>query len=122
MSFYDVLRRFQLLSGLEGEDLSRWSELCREASDEVRAMLKVSEKSLTEAQTLRLAYTAGALAFYKYSLFTSATSPQSFDAGEVRVTMGDSAVTGAKALFEQECRALSAVLSDTSFYFGRVKA
>lgn len=121
MSFYDVLRRFELLSGLEGKDLSRYGEFCREAAEDIRGRLKVPEKSLTDGKRLRLAYTAGALAFYKYCLYMSATEPESFSAGEVRVTMSDKQLQAAKRLFETEYRALSDVLSDSGFYFGRVR-
>lgn len=122
MSFYDVLRRFGLLSGLEGKDLSRYSELCNEAAEDIKAKLKVPEKSLSDSNKLRLAYTAGALAFYKYCLIITATEPDSFSAGEVKVSVGDKKLLGAKRLFEEEYKALSDVLCDSDFYFGRVKA
>lgn len=122
MSFYDILRRFGLLSGLEGKDLSRYSELCKEAAEDIRAKLKVPEKSLPSGKKLRLSYAAGALAFYKYCLLITATEPESFSAGDVRVSISDKKLISAKRLFEEEYRALSDVLSDSGFYFGRVKA
>ncbi len=122
MSFYDVLRRFELLSSLEGKDLSRYQELCNEALGDIRARLKVQEKSLSDAKKLRLSYAAGALAFYKYCLLISATEPESFSAGEVKVTISDKKLNAAKRLFEEECKGLSDVLCDEGFYFGRVKA
>ena len=122
MSFYNVLRRFELLSGLEGKDLSRYSELCKEAAEDIKARLKVSENTLTDGEKLRLAYTAGALAFYRYCLYISVAEPQSFSAGEVSVNMNDKKAEAAKRLFEEEYRGLSRVLSDSGFYFGRVKA
>lgn len=122
MSFYDVLRRFELLSGLEGKDLSRYSQLCKEASEDIKARLKVPENSLTDGEKLRLSYTAGALAFYKYCLYTAVTEPESFSAGEVRVDMSDKKAEAAKRLFEEEYRGLSRVLSDSGFYFGRIRA
>lgn len=121
MSFYDVLRRFELLSSLEGKDLSRYSSLCKEAMEDIRGKLKVPEKSLSDGKKLRLSYTAGALAFYKYCLYVSATEPESFSAGEVRITMSDKKLESARKLFEAEYSALSDVLSDTGFYFGRIK-
>lgn len=122
MSFYDVLRRFSLLSGLEGKDLSRFSQLCTEASEDIKSKLKVSESSLTEAQKLRLSYTAGALAFYKYCLYSAVTEPDSFSAGEVTVNMNDKRIDAARKLFEEEYRACSKLLCDSGFYFGRVRA
>ncbi len=122
MSFYDVLRRFELLSGLEGKDLSRYTELCKEASEEMTARLKVDEESLTSGEKLRLAYAAGALAFYKYCLYTLISEPDSFSAGEVSVSMSDKKADAAKRLFEEECKGLGRVISDDGFYFGRVKA
>lgn len=122
MSFYDVLRRFSLLSGLEGKDLSRFSQLCNEAIEDMRGRLKVKEESLTDSQKLRLSYTAGALAFYKYCLYSSVSEPESFSAGEVTVNMNDKKVDAAKKLFDEECRSLSKILEDTGFYFGRVRA
>lgn len=122
MSFYDVLRRFELLSSLQGKDLSRYQELCKEAQEDMKSRLKVPLNSLSDSKKLRLAYAAGALAFYKYCLIISATEPESFSAGEVRVTEGGSKADAAKRLFEEELRGLSDVLSDDSFYFGRVRA
>ncbi|MBR3987854.1 MAG: hypothetical protein IKK10_00940 [Clostridia bacterium] len=122
MSFYDVLRRFELLSSLDGKDLSRYQELCKEALEDVRGRLKVPEESLSDGKRLRLAYAAGALAFYKYCLLISATEPESFSAGEVKVTISDKKLGVAKRLFEEECKGLSDVLCDEGFYFGRVKA
>lgn len=122
MSFYDVLRRFSLLSGLEGKDLSRFSQLCNEAIEDMRGRLKVKEENLTDSQKLRLSYTAGALAFYKYCLYSAVSEPDSFSAGEVTVNMNDKRVDAAKKLFDEEYRALSKILQDTGFYFGRVRA
>lgn len=122
MSFYDVLRRFELLSGLEGKDLSRYSELCKEASEDIKARLKVPESSLTDGEKLRLSYTAGALAFYKYCLYTAVTEPDSFSAGEVSINMNDKKADAAKRLFEEEYKALSRILSDSEFVFRRVRA
>ena len=122
MSFYDVLRRFELLSSLEGKDLSRYQDLCREAAEDMRARLKVPEESLADSKRLRLSYAAGALAFYKYCLFLFLTEPESFSAAEVKVTVSDKKLCAAKKLFEEECKGLSDVLSDEGFYFGRVKA
>lgn len=122
MSFYDVLRRFSLLSGLEGKDLSRFSQLCNEAIEDMRGRLKVKEESLTDSQKLRLSYTAGALAFYKYCLYSAVSEPDSFSAGEVTVNMNDKRVDAAKKLFDEEYRSLSKILQDTGFYFGRVRA
>ena len=122
MSFYDVLRRFELLSGLEGKDLSRYMELCKEASEEITARVKVNESSLTSGEKLRLSYAAGALAFYKYCLYSSIAEPESFSAGEVSVSMSSKKIDAAKRLFEEECKGLGRVLSDDGFYFGRMKA
>ena len=122
MSFYDVLRRFSLLSGLEGKDLSRFSQLCNEAIEDMRGRLKVKEESLTDSQKLRLSYTAGALAFYKYCLYSAVSEPDSFSAGEVTVNMNDKRVDATKKLFDEEYRSLSKILQDTGFYFGRVRA
>lgn len=122
MSFYDVLRRFELLSSLNAKDLSRYQDLCKEALEDIRARLRVPEKSLTDAKKLRLSYAAGALAFYKYCLLLSVNEPESFTAAEVKVTMSSKKLEAAKRLFEEECKALSDVLADDGFYFGRVKA
>ncbi|MBQ2688123.1 MAG: hypothetical protein IJF52_05805 [Clostridia bacterium] len=122
MSFYDCLRRFKLLSELDGEDLSRYGELCKEAIEDIRAKLKVTENTLSEDRRLRLSYAAAALAFYKYCLYTSVCEAESFQAGEVKFTANDKKLEAAKRLFEAECAALSDVLKDSSFYFGRVKA
>lgn len=121
MSFYYVLKRFELLSGLEGDELSKWTSVCREAMEQVRDMVCISETELTDSHKLRLAYAAGALAFYKYCSFTSLNEPESFQAGEVRVKANPLRIQRAKALFEEELRGLSGVVRDSGFYFGRVK-
>ena len=122
MSLYDTIRRFKLLSGLEGEELSRYSELCSEAYDEIKSLVKVNTESLDSGKLLRLSYTAGALAFYKYCLYTSANEPKSFEAGEVRVTKNTDKAEAARKLFENELRGVSDLIKDKGFYFGRVRA
>ena len=122
MSLYDTIRRFKLLSGLEGEELSRYSELCNEAFDEIRSLLKVAPESLDSGRLLRLSYAAGALAFYKYCLYTSVNEPKSFEAGEVRVTKNTNKADSARKLFENELSGVADLLKDKGFYFGRVKA
>ncbi len=122
MSLYDTIRRFKLLSGLEDAELSRYSDLCKEAFDEIKSSLKVNAESLDSGKLLRLSYTAGALAFYKYCLYTSINEPASFDAGEVRVTKSNNKAEVARTLFENEYRGVSDLLKDRGFYFGRIKA
>lgn len=122
MNFCDCLRRFKLLSGLEGEELSRFSEFCHDASAELKVSLAVPEQSLTDAQNLRLSYAAGALAYYKYCLYLLSTEPETFEAGEVKVINKNKKADGARKLFEAECRGLRGVLRDREFYFGRVKS
>lgn len=122
MSFNEVLKRFELLSSLEGKELSRYYELCRQSFQEIKSRLKVPESSLSDGEKLRLSYIAGALAFYRYCLYTSVTEPVGFSAGEVSVNMGDKRVEAAKRLFEEEYRGLSSALRDSGFYFGRVRA
>ncbi len=122
MSFNDVLRRFKILSGLEGEKLSRFSFLCSDSITEINSKLRVSVDSLSDAQRLRLSYAAGALAFYRYCLYTSVSEPESFEAGEVRVTNNKDKAASARRLFEEECKGISEILMDSGFYFKGVKA
>ena len=122
MSFNDVLRRFKLLSGLEGEKLSRYSFLCSDSINEMNSKLSRSVDSLNDSQKLRLSYAAGALAFYKYCLYSSVTEPESFEAGEVRVTNNKHKAESARRLFEEECKGLSEILKDSGFCFRGVKA
>lgn len=122
MSFNDVLRRFKLLSGLEGEKLSRYSFLCNDSINEMNSKLRVSVESLSDAQRQRLSYAAGALAFYRYCLYTSVSEPESFEAGEVRVTNKKDKASSAKRLFDEECKGISGILKDSEFYFRGLKA
>ena len=122
MSFNDVLRRFKILSGLEGEKLSRYSFLCSDSITEMNSKLRFPEENLSDAQKLRLSYAAGALAFYRYCLYTSVSEPESFEAGEVRVTNRKNKAESAGRLFEEECKGISEILKDSSFYFKGVKA
>ena len=122
MSFNDVLRRFKILSGLEGEKLSRYSFLCSDAITEMNSKLRFSEENLSDAQRLRLSYAAGALAYYRFCLYTHVSEPESFEAGEVRVTNRKDKAESARRLFEEECKGISEILRDSSFYFKGVKA
>lgn len=122
MSFYQVLKRFELLSGLQGDELSRYSQLCRQAAEEIRERLTVSESTLSDGEKLRLSYTAAALAYYKYCLYTSASQPVSFSAGEVSVNMGSQRLESAKKIFDEEYAGLCRVLKPRDFYFGRFSA
>ena len=49
MSLYDTIRRFKLLSGLEDAELSRYSDLCKEAFDEIKALFKRRVRGAIEA-------------------------------------------------------------------------
>ena len=107
MRLNEVIRRFSLVSGLEGEDLSRYAPLCADAISQVKARMVVSLETLGDEDVRRLEACAAALGFYKYTLISSDGAVDSFEAGNLRVRMGENAVERAKMMLFEEQKAVS---------------
>lgn len=119
MNLNDVIRRFALISGLEGEELSRWLPVCVDAMEEVHR-LAVREALTNEENSRRLSNLAGVLAYYRYVLYTS-EQVRSFGAGSVSVTYRDDALKSAQRMWETELQAVSELITPSDFYFQRVR-
>ena len=116
-----VIDRFALISGIEGEELSKWIPVCTESMEEVRAMAR--EDSLNnESSAKRLSALAGVLAYYKFTLYAG-ENLKSITAGTVSITNFQEARVRAKELFEREKSELSPLLdASKDFCFKRVRA
>ncbi len=116
-----VIDRFSLLSGVTGEELSKWVPVCMEAMEEIKAMA-TAEALEKEASAKRLAALSGVLAYYKYTLY-SGENIKSITAGTVSITNFQDERVRAEALFEREKSELCALLdSSKDFCFKRVTA
>lgn len=116
-----VIDRFALISGVEGEELSRWVPVCRDAMDEVRLM--ATEKALSdEASCRRLSSLAGAYAYYKYTLY-STENEKSVSTGNLSITRFSEARDRARELLESEkAGAYDLIEPSGDFCFRGVKA
>ncbi len=114
-----VIDRFALISGVEGEELSKWTPVCVESMDEVKAMANAEALS-QESSSKRLSALAGVLAYYKYTLYAG-ENIKSITAGTVSITNFQEARVRAKELFEREKTELASLLDcSKDFCFTRV--
>lgn len=78
----NVLKRFSIISGLKGEDFSKWSYLCTDSLNYVlRHTVKENLSTLDEE---RLCSLSAALAFYKLALYDF-DDVTSFTAGDLQI-------------------------------------
>ncbi len=115
----EILARFVQMAGLTAAEAERWFPVCLAASAEIQARTKPAV--LTAAQRELLCAAGAALAFYRYSLASSAIEEGSFSAGDVKVTKGSSGYLAAKQLWEEMEAAAAPLLNDENFMFGQVK-
>lgn len=119
MNLNDVIRRFALISGLEGEELSHWLPVCVDAMAEVHNL--ATAKALSEeASCRRLSSLAGVLAYYRYVMYAG-ENVKSFGAGSVSVTYRDDTLKSAEKMWETELQAVSELLTPSDFCFQRVR-
>ena len=119
MKLSDVIERFALISGLEGEELSRWHPLCVDAMTQVHSM--ATAEALSDAMSSRrLSNLAGVLAYYRYVLYTR-ENVKDFGAGSVSITFGEDDLKAAEKMWETEKGLLSEFLLPSDFCFQRVR-
>src|SRR5574344_624870 len=94
----NVLKRFSLISGLEGEKLSRWTPLCEDAVDFCSSHLTKSE--LSENQERCFCNLAAAFAYYKFCI-CDFDGVNTFVAGDVQIRKSDVA-ENAKRIWDNE--------------------
>ncbi|MGN0452773.1 MAG: hypothetical protein ACI4GZ_03120 [Ruminococcus sp.] len=121
MRLNEVINRFALISDLSAEEVSKWTPVCIDAYEELNSML-LSPKSADESLSRKFSSCAGALAYYKYCLYSS-QNVKSLTAGSMSVTVNDDTVEKAKVLWETERESIAQHLKgDSSFCFKRVRA
>lgn len=117
MRLNEVLERFSLISGLEGEELSRYAPLCIDAISGIKSRVPKLDKIGCEDMR-RLVNCAAALAFYKYTLYAPEGLAESFDTGSLSVKMSKSPQERARLILTQELRgAEDIVCFDDDFVF-----
>ena len=116
-----VIDRFSLISGVEGEELSKWIPVCIDAMEEVKAMAR-GDALEDEALARKLSNFSGVLAYYKYTLYAG-ENIKSITAGTVSITNFQEARVRARELFEREKEELKSILElPKDFCFQRVTA
>lgn len=114
----EILKRFALLSGVNGEQLSSWSVLCGDALCFVRE--HVTKEKLTKEEENSICTLAAAFAYYKFCL-AGADDISSFTAGDVHISR-ESELKKAEKMWKTEV-ACSAGLTDLDgFYFSGVQS
>lgn len=79
----NVLKRFSVISGLEGEEFSKWSFLCNESLNYVLEHMLKDE--LNECEEQKICSLAASIAFYKLTLYDF-DGVTSFTAGDVHIS------------------------------------
>ncbi len=113
MRLNETINRFALVSGLEPEEVSKWTVLCCDASKEVERMVPRGV-TLSEEDTIRLSRGAGIYAYYKYCMYAYVTKVKAFTAGNVSVTISQDEVEHAEKLWKAERESLCDILGEES--------
>ena len=122
MRLNETIERFTLVSGLEPEEVSKWTVICSDASNEIQRMVLPGVK-YTEENILRLSKAAGVLAYYKYCMYAHVTKVRAFTAGDVSVTVTQDEMEHAEKLWNAEREALCDIIYiGEPFCFQGVKA
>ncbi len=109
------------MSGLEPEEVSKWTVLCCDASKEIERMI-LPGVVLTEENILRLSRGAGVLAYYKYCMYEYGAKVKAFTAGNVNVTMSHNETEHAEKLWKAEKESLCDILgTESGFSFQGVR-
>lgn len=82
----DVLKRFSDISGLKGEEFSKWSYLCNDSLNYV--LENTTKEELSAYDENRICSLAAAIAFYKLALYDS-ERVSSFTAGDLHISVED---------------------------------
>lgn len=119
MNFENTQNRFMLLSGLSEEECERWYAVLKESENYVRGI--IVKKDLNESDNDRLGTIAGVLAYCKYMTY-SVEAGSGFRAGELTMSADKDTFNNAQALWQNELRLNSDLISDSDFVFRAVKA
>ncbi|MCR5652881.1 MAG: hypothetical protein K6F88_03680 [Ruminococcus sp.] len=118
MNFENTQNRFRLLSGLSEDECEKWNAVLNESADYVSSI--VIKKSLTASDRDRLGTLAGVHAYCKYLIY-GIESGSGFRAGELTVYADRETVGNAEALWQNELRLNSDLVSESDFVFKRVR-
>lgn len=116
-----VAERFSLLSGLEGEELSKWTPLLKDGVAYVSALLKKGVKE--ENHLERLESATATYAYYKWILCSEDNNATSFKAGDVTVSQSHSGATAdwAYQLWKQSLNEIADITVSDDFFFKGVE-
>ncbi|MGN1131922.1 MAG: hypothetical protein ACI4RL_03375 [Ruminococcus sp.] len=116
-----VAERFSLLSGIEGEELSKWTPLIKDSVAYVSALIKPGVK---ESEHLELLESASATyAYYKWILCSEEKDSSSFKAGDLTVSQSHSGATSQLAyqLWKQSLNEIADITVSDNFFFKGVE-
>ena len=117
MDFNITLDRFKLVSGLTDEEVSKWFQVIKDASDYVYSL--VTKDNLTDNDKRRLDKASGIYAYYKYVLYSLSTE-NSFSVGDVSVTENKDRVKEAKDMWKKEMSEIGDIITTSTFLFKRL--
>ena len=120
MNLEKVLEHFAIIANISITEGSPWILLCEDACNDILAHLKDSVN--VSEHSRRLAVAAASLAFYRYSLYNSASgATESFSAGELRIkTDVKSTVKLAYSVWAEAKHNIADLLRDDDFTFERI--
>ena len=116
-----VAERFSLLSGLEGEELTKWTPLIKDSVAYVSALIKPGVKVSEHLELLESA--SASYAYYKWILSSEERDATSFKAGDVTVSQSHSGATAdwAYQLWKQSLNEIADITVSDDFFFKGVE-
>ena len=118
MNFENAQNRFRLLSGLDDEECEQWSPVLNDAVEYLNSI--VVKKALSDSDKNRLGTLAGVLAYCKYMIY-NVEAGSGFRAGEMTVYADKESIKNAQALWKNELKLNSDLVSESSFVFRTVR-
>ncbi|MGN0459312.1 MAG: hypothetical protein ACI4HL_00195 [Ruminococcus sp.] len=112
-----VAERFSLLSGIEGEELSKWTPLIKDSVAYVSALIKPGVKESEHLERLESA--SATYAYYKWILCSEEKDSSSFKAGDLSVSQSHSGATSQLAyqLWKQSLNEIADITVTNNFFF-----
>lgn len=118
MSLKDVLDRFALVSGLSGEEVSKWVFVIIDCIKYFEKALK--NKTVSENDKRRLIHSCAVYAYYKYSLMMLASNITKFKAGDIEITCSENLSDTAHQMWQIEKKEIADIIDFDDFCFCRV--
>ncbi len=114
----NVLKRFAVISGLKGEEFSKWSFLCNDCLNYV--MEHILKEELSDYEEQKVCSLAASIAFYKLTLYDF-DEVTSFTAGDVHISK-ESMLKNAERIMYEEMNNCSDITDLGSVCFMGVKS